>query len=372
MVAVLEHSQRISRLTPLADALGRIDRFVGPVAPRRIDLGAAAGCVLAADLNVASPAPSGPVALRDGWAVRSEETVDAGTYAAAALAQAPVRIETGDQLPAGTDAVAETDVVRQRGSGWEALARVAPGDGVLPPGADASPDEPFMRAGRVLRRTDIASLQALDVTTIDVREPRIRLAPARIDVRLSILAGCLADLTRADGAAVDLVAAANADLAPAGERADLLVLIGGTGSGVRDRSVQALARAGRVDFHGIALAPGETAAFGTIGQTPVLIVPGRLDAALAVWLTLGRRIIARLGGRRQPEPTVAGLLSRKVASSLGLAELVLLRREGDAVAPIAGGYLSFSALAQADGYMLVPPESEGYPAGARVEMRALP
>ena len=59
-------------------------------------------------------------------------------------------------------------------------------------------------------------------------------------------------------------------------------------------------------------------------------------------------------------------------SGVWLVELVLLARDGGAVAPVAAGYLSPSALAQADGYMLVPAESEGCPAGARIDMRLLP
>lgn len=372
MVAVLEHSQRIGRLTPLADAFACIDRLVRPVEPRRVDTAAATGRTLAVDVTVASPCPPAPLALRDGWAVRSEETIDAGSYAPALLARPPARVEAGDQMPAGTDAVADIDVVRQRGAGWEVLAGLTPGDGVWPAGADAGSDEPVMRAGRVLRRTDLASFQALDIVALDVREPRIRLAPARADARLSKAAGCLDDLARADGAAAEFLSTADADLSRVAAGTDLLVLVGGTGSGARDRSVQALAQVGRVDFHGVALAPGESAAFGAIERTPVLIVPGRLDAALAVWLTLGRRIVTRLCARSEAEPMLSGVLSRKVASSLGLAELVLLRRDGEAVAPIASGYLSLSALTLADGYALVPPESEGYPAGARIEMRALP
>ena len=39
----------------------------------------------------------------------------------------------------------------------------------------------------------------------------------------------------------------------------------------------------------MALSPGETAAFGFVGERPVLLIPGRLDAALAVWLMSGGR-----------------------------------------------------------------------------------
>jgi hypothetical protein len=51
---------------------------------------------------------------------------------------------------------------------------------------------------------------------------------------------------------------------------------------------------------------------------------------------------------------------------------VPVRREGDAVVPLASGYLPARALAQADGWVLVPPESEGFAAGARVPVRAWP
>jgi molybdopterin biosynthesis enzyme len=66
------------------------------------------------------------------------------------------------------------------------------------------------------------------------------------------------------------------------------------------------------------------------------------------------------------------VLARKVASSLGLAEVIPVRRVAQGVEPLASGYLSLAALAQADGWILVPPESEGYPAGARVTVRPLP
>jgi molybdopterin biosynthesis enzyme len=40
--------------------------------------------------------------------------------------------------------------------------------------------------------------------------------------------------------------------------------------------------------------------------------------------------------------------------------------------PLGSGYLSFSALARADGWILVPADSEGYPKGARVAVRPWP
>jgi molybdopterin biosynthesis enzyme len=52
--------------------------------------------------------------------------------------------------------------------------------------------------------------------------------------------------------------------------------------------------------------------------------------------------------------------------------VIPVRRGDNGVEPLASGYLSLAALADADGWIMVPAESEGYPAGARVTVRPLP
>ena len=118
--------------------------------------------------------------------------------------------------------------------------------------------------------------------------------------------------------------------------------------------------------------PGETAAFGFVGTRPVLLLPGRLDAALAVWLTIGRRMLQRLTAGASDEPTGTLTLSRKIASTVGLAEVIPLRRSGGTAEPLAAKYLSLSALTRSHGWLLVSADSEGYSAGAQVEMRPWP
>ena len=61
-----------------------------------------------------------------------------------------------------------------------------------------------------------------------------------------------------------------------------------------------------------------------------------------------------------------------MTSTVGIAEVIPLRRAGEQVEPLASGYLPLQTLARADGWMLVPAESEGYPAGTTIEMRPLP
>ena len=68
----------------------------------------------------------------------------------------------------------------------------------------------------------------------------------------------------------------------------------------------------------------------------------------------------------------AAELARKVASTVGLGRSRAGAPRGGRVEPLAAGYLSLQALARADGWILVPADSEGYPAGARVAVRPLP
>jgi molybdopterin molybdotransferase len=72
------------------------------------------------------------------------------------------------------------------------------------------------------------------------------------------------------------------------------------------------------------------------------------------------------------EPGETLTLARKVASTVGLAELVPVRRNGDRAEPLATKYLPLSALARSDGWMLVPADSEGYAAGTQVQVRPWP
>jgi molybdopterin biosynthesis enzyme len=366
--------QRIAKLTPLADVLARIDATVNPVAPTEVAAAAAAGLVLAADVTIAMH-PRVPLALRDGWAVSADLTADASSYAPVPL-PAAARIEVGQPMPVGADAVAPTDVVVRRHGQLEIIAAVGAGEGVLAAGADGDGRTLLAQAGRRLTLVQAAVLAA-GAKRVQVREPTVRLARARtagdrvIDVATDLIAGTVS----AWGARV-LQAAETSDRslehASDDDTADAIIAIGGTGSGRNDTSVVTLARRGRIEAHGVALAPGETAAFGLVGSRPVLLLPGRLDAALAAWLVIGRHLLARLTGCNEPERTTKATLARKIASPLGLAEVVPMRVHTGSAEPIASGYVPLSGLAQANGWVLVPADSEGYPPGAEVMIRPWP
>jgi molybdopterin biosynthesis enzyme len=147
---------------------------------------------------------------------------------------------------------------------------------------------------------------------------------------------------------------------------DLLLSVGGSGVGRTDAALTALAMRGEVFTHGIALQPGRTAAVGRVGKTPAVLLPGAPDQAFAAWWTLALPALDRLSGRR-PRRTLNLPLARKIASSVGIAEIVLLERKQGVWVTLAAGELSLDAIARAEAWLAVPGGSEGFAAGTPVD-----
>ena len=379
-MAVDSTPQRISRLTPLEAILASIASRVEVATPRACSLASAHGRVLAADV-VASKLPREPIALRDGFAVAASAVADAGSYTPMPFASPPPRVDAGEAMPAGTDAVLPLDAVTILGDRAGAIASVLPGEGVLAAGGDVSAPTILRHAGAYLRASDIAVMAAAGIADVMVREPRIRIACGSA-AKTPLVQAAVDMLTRAIAAVGGTVFDTDSEperlYEALGEaRAHAGFVVGGTGSGRGDSSVRTLARFGRVEAHGIAVSPGETAAVGYVGSRPVLLLPGRLDSALAIWLLIGRHLIAKLGGSRIEDTPKMLLLKRKVTSTIGLVELVPVRFDQDAVHgtvadPLASGYLSFESLTGSDGWISIPADSEGFAAGTQVAVRPWP
>jgi molybdopterin biosynthesis enzyme len=360
--------QRIVRLTPLHAILACIEARVTPVASRRSALVSSLGATLSEDV-VSAERPQRAIALRDGFAVDAAAIIDAGPYTPVPLTLIARRIDAGDALPGGTDAVVPLDAIALHGDRAEAIAAVASGEGVLQAGGDIPPKTVLRRAGARLRPIDIAAMAAAGIAEVTIRSaahcrgPRQRRAHAysRRRARHAI--------TRAGARLSDPDAL---EEALGVGQSDAVIVIGGTGSGRRDGAVQEVVRRGRLEAHGIAIGPGDTAAFGFVDERPVLLAPGRLDAALALWLFIGRPIAAKLAGGVRDDTSALVPLGHKVTSTIGITELVPVDVRGGMAEPVDAGYLSLTALAHSDGWIAVPADSEGFAAGAEVAVSPWP
>ena len=210
--------------------------------------------------------------------------------------------------------------------------------------------------------------RAAGLERLNVRRPKLRIVNVPGG---SVSADLIAESARAAGAETISITAAGRD---AGSIAaalddgacDLLLIVGGSGVGRTDATVTALAAHGEILAHGIALQPGRTAAVGRLGKAPVVVLPGAPNQALAAWWTVALPALDRLSGRR-PRRTVNLPLARKIASSVGIAEIVLLERKQDMWATLAVGELSLEAIAHAEAWLVIPGGSEGFAAGSPVD-----
>src|SRR5688572_25983614 len=104
-------SQRLpSSLTPLDTALAALLRDLAPVAPTKLPLAQALGCI-AAEMPPLKPHPPHDIAAADGWALRANDLVGASSYSPLPLATSPVWVEAGDPMPKTCDCVLDSDSV---------------------------------------------------------------------------------------------------------------------------------------------------------------------------------------------------------------------------------------------------------------------
>jgi molybdopterin molybdotransferase len=361
-------SQRLpTSLTPLDAALDALLNGLEPVAPVEVTLKEALRCI-AAGMPPLPAHPPRDTAAADGYAFCARDLVGASSYSPLLLSAPPVWVEAGDTLPNGCDCVLDSDSVDLSGPLPQVLAEAIPGQGVRRAGGDIAAGSLVAKAGwRVLPR-DLLIARAAGLERLNVRRPRLRI----VDVPGgSVTAELITENARATGTETVCFTAAGRD---AGSIAaalddgayDLLLIVGGSGVGRTDAAVTALAARGKILSHGIALQPGRTSAVGRVGKTPVVVLPGAPDQALAAWWTLALPATDRLSGRR-PRKTVTLPLARKIASSVGIAEIVLLERKQELWTTLAVGELSLEAIARAEAWLVVSGGSEGFAAGSLVD-----
>jgi molybdopterin molybdotransferase len=363
-------TQRLSAsLTPLDVALAALLRDLAPVAPIELPLAEALGCI-AAEMPALKAHPAHDTAATDGWALRARDLVGASSYSPLPLAAPPVWVETGDAMPEGCDCVVDSDAVDAAGPLVQVLAEAIPGQGVRRAGSDIAGGTVVVEAGQRMLPRGLLVARAAGMERLLVRRPRLCVVNIPATGR-AVTAHLIAESARKAGADVVCVDAAGRDpesIAKAldAENCDLVLTVGGSGVGRTDTTVTALAQRGEVLAHGLALQPGRTAAIGRIGKTPVVVLPGAPDQAFAAWWTLALPVLDRQSGRR-PRKTFSLPLARKVASGVGIAEIVLLERKQGTWVTLAVGDLSIETIARAEAWLAVPGGSEGFAAGAPVD-----
>jgi molybdopterin molybdotransferase len=362
------------RLVPLAKARTAFLAEIAPVASTGMTTAKAGGLVLAGDVLAPADVPPQPLGLERGYAIVSRATVGASSYLPSLLASMPAFVEAGEALPPGSDAILDPEDVRETSGGAEIIAAVSPGRHVRGVGGDMAAGQVIVPAGTRLRGTHIAVLRAAGITEVPVRVPGVAIIAPQGSCASAAL---VMDWAAQAGADVNIAYVPQARVAGAlrsAVTADLVLVAGWSGAGFRS-AVCALSEAGRLIARDLALSPGAAMACGfalSAGKSaPAVLLPGRPEETLPAWLMLARPALDLLAGFTGARPSAALPLARKIASAPGMGDLALVKRQGDKWKPLAAGDISWAAVAEAEAWLAVPAESEGFAAGEIVEAEYL-
>jgi molybdopterin molybdotransferase len=384
-------------------ALQWIDAHASRLGNEVISIEGAAGRILAVDVIAPLNVPGFDRAAMDGYALRGEETAGAGEYNPLAFSVqgqampgqpffgtiapgAAIRIMTGAPVPEGVDAVVPAEYAAETAGEIVITHPVAPGQHVGHCGEDIREGSPALTAGRRLRPQDAGLIASLGLAQVAVvRQPRVRILVTGNEVRVPgtpkgayevydansyMLRGLVArdgGLLEAQYRLGDAPDDIRGALLAAG--ADVILVSGGSSVGREDFAPQLISELGELAIHGVAMRPSSPAGIGRIGATLVFLLPGNPVSCLCAYDFFAGRAMRLLGGRpaewpyRSRQCTVA----RKIVSAIGRVDYCRVRIVDDRVEPIAlSGASILSSTTRADGFVIVPAESEGYGPDAEV------
>jgi molybdopterin molybdotransferase len=384
----------------VTDVVHLIDRRVRSLAGEFVAVPEAAGRVLAEAVLAEVAVPGFDRAAMDGYAIRAEESFGAGPYnplqlriVGESLPGRPyggrmssgqvIRIMTGAPVPVGADAVLPVELAREQDGHLVISEAVSPGRHVGRRGEDVEPGKTVLGAGRILRPQDLGLLASLGIATVRVvRRPRVdilitgdELLPVgsrpegfRIVDSNSVMLSALVKRDGGEPCIAPLLPDRRELLHEAmrASVADVLLVSGGSSVGQEDHAPALLAELGELTVHGVALRPASPTGVGFLGGRPVFLLPGNPVSCLCAYDLFASRAVRQLGGRSPELPYRPLLLplASKIASAVGRVDYVRVRFQDGRAEPLAiSGASILSTTTMADGFVLVPRDSEGYPEG---------
>jgi putative molybdopterin biosynthesis protein len=425
LAAAVRRAARQEQFLDVVDRDEAVARFhrhlvLAPLGKESVALGEARGRVLAEDVVASVDVPGFDRSNVDGFAVRALDTAGASDSEPRSLQLNPeiltpgieprlpvapgtaTVIATGGMLPRGADAVlmVEHTEFEETSGTILALRPAVAGQLVAFAGSDMARGETVLRRGKVLTAPEIAMLAAVGQGAVEVwRRPRVAvistgdelvspgsdLWPGAVyDSNAAVVAATIEELGGLPvplGIVADDEALLECRLQEGLERADLVVLSGGTSKGAGDVAHRVVARLGDpgILVHGVALKPGKPICLAVVGTKPVVVLPGFPTSAMFTFQEFVAPVIRAFAGRPpDPAETTEAVLATRLPSERGRMEYVMVSlvaapgEGGGLVAyPTPKGSGAVTAFAQADGFFSIPPLADGVPGGTSVTVQRL-
>ena len=393
---------------PFADALKiALDATTPITRTETIAIGEADGRVVARDIVSSLDVPPFDRSAMDGYAVRS---ADCSAPAAALRVIGRVftgdvfpgkvgpgecvEIATGAPMPNGADAVVMVEETTRTTEGLpseaarvQLSASAKEGQNIGRRAADIAKDAIVVSRGDVLTPSRVGAVAAVGIRQIDVFEkpsvaivstgnevvaPGLRLPPGHIyDINRFTLD---AVSRRHGGRPVALASPADSieqldRVLDAAVAYDLIVFSGGSSVGDRDLVRDVIGARGTILFHGIAVKPGKPTAFAVIGSSLFLGMPGNPTSCLSNAYILLIPVLRKLAGLPAWEPrTVTVPLARRIASTTDRHQFYTVRLVNGQAEPAFKGSGDITSMANADGYIEIPANTNAIDAGASVRV----
>ncbi|MHA2363353.1 MAG: molybdopterin molybdotransferase MoeA [Candidatus Hodarchaeales archaeon] len=291
--------------------------------------------VLAEDIIAQNPIPNYPKSLRDGYAIRSSDTLGIKKTKPLLLTvigeieiqsrsknkleeNQAIKIPTGGILPEGADCVVmieEVELYQSNPIVIKIFNEIRPQQHVSLPGSDISQGEKVLLKGQRLRPADIGLLSALGLKTVPLyKRPTIGLFTTGhevIDESVPLEEGQVYDsnnyilreyttnfgwLIKNYPIVPDIKNQIQSQLLKAVQENDFVIVTGGTAVGPRDLLPVIIAEEGELIVHGMHTRPASPTGAGIIQETIVFALPGFPVAAIISFLFLAVPVISKSTG----------------------------------------------------------------------------
>jgi molybdopterin molybdotransferase len=347
---------------PVADALQRVLQAAGPPpAGAPCPLLDALGRVLAQPVRSSIDVPGADNSAMDGYALRAADAtgplpvtqrIPAGQVGKPLQPGTAARIFTGAPVPPGADTVVMQENCVEDNGVVTICGEVAPGQNIRPRGQDIAAGSQVLGRGRRLRAQDLGLLASVGCAAVQVYRP-LRVAvlstgdelvepgtPLRDGGQLFnsnryTLAGLLKGLgmEMVDGGIVPDTADATARaLRDAAGQADCIITSGGVSVGEEDHVKRQVESLGQLDLWKLAIKPGKPLAFGRVGETPFIGLPGNPGSVYVTFNLVARPFLLKLQGVMEPQsPTLTARAAFSTRRPGGRQEYlrVTVERRGD-------------------------------------------
>jgi putative molybdopterin biosynthesis protein len=333
-------------------------------------------------------------AAMDGIAVVSAATEGASEPSPLTLKHGEdyMIVDTGDPIKKPYDAVIMAEDTQETDEGMVIRSAVHSWEHVRPVGEDIVAGEMILTRCHRIRPIDIGVLLSGGVTEIPVyAQPKVGIIPTGTEIVEPYEDPKEGDIIESNSRMFEAMVRENggvprrydiveddyekikAAVLKALEENDMVIVNAGSSAGTEDYTVHIMREIGEVFIHGVAMKPGKPVILAKACGKPVIGIPGYpVSAYLAVENFVYPVLRSFTGLRESHDHRIEAVLSRRLVSSLKHREYVRVRvgRVGGryVCAPLARGAGAAMSMVKADGFCVIPQESEGFEAGETVEV----